>query len=419
MVSGFEFDEMDMISSMHVHEDQMKKTYKPAELIKDLKLIIPKNIIEIFNQELEKNNLFIDNDETKMEIIAGLIKGNIIIQGPPGTGKTAIAKVICNTFNTLPVIETAIDDWTTYDTIGGFFPDVKDGQQYITGHNGKIVQSVVKCCDTILRRERSRLTEKEKENMQQATWLILDELNRAEIDKVFGEMFTVLGSGDFFENRKLELAFQSINKKELYIPNRYRIIGLMNNSDKNYVYDLSQALSRRFSFITLMPPKVENMPKELEVIKNSLSLRIKSKIDSIGNKKLKDELFEEIINDPVFVDIEKILIDILLHVRYSFAMKDESNTNGYLGANIGTALIKDIYETIVIRLILMDYIEKDTEDKKEIAEAVVDGAIASNLISQIDSQEWDKKKEFVEFFKNNEEWKKFKITIDELNNMSL
>ena len=36
MVSGFEFDEMDMISSMHVHEDQMKKTYKPAELIKDL-----------------------------------------------------------------------------------------------------------------------------------------------------------------------------------------------------------------------------------------------------------------------------------------------------------------------------------------------------------------------------------------------
>lgn len=415
----FDLDGTDMTLSMHLHEGEMELTYKPAEAIKDLKLIIPKDVLELFNQKLEENDLFIDDEETKMEIIAGLIKGNIIIQGPPGTGKTAISKVICDTFNTIPTIETAIDDWTTYDTIGGFFPDVKDGQQYITGHNGKIVQSIVKCCDTILRRERSGLTDEEKEDKEQATWLILDELNRAEIDKVFGDMFTILGSGDSFGNRKLNLSFQEAGKKELYIPNRYRIIGLMNNADKNYVYDLSQALSRRFSFITLMPPKADKMPKELEIIKKSLSSRIETKIEAIGDNKITEELVEKIFEDSVFKDVEKYLIDILCHVRYSHDISDENKTEAYLGANIGTALIKDIYETIVIRLILTDYDSKDDASKRTLAESVIDGAIASNLISQIDSQTWDKKKEFVQFFKSEDAWKIFKTTINGLNNMSL
>lgn len=415
----FDLDGTDMTLSMHMHEGEMDLTYKPAETIKDLKLIIPKGVLELFNKKLEENNLFIDDDETKMEIIAGLIKGNIIIQGPPGTGKTAISKVICDTFNTIPTIETAIDDWTTYDTIGGFFPDVKDGQQYIIGHNGKIVQSIVKCCDTILRRERSGLSDEEKAKKEQATWLVLDELNRAEIDKVFGDMFTILGSGDSFGNRVLNLSFQATGKKELYVPNRYRIIGLMNNADKNYVYDLSQALSRRFSFITLMPPKADKMPKELEVIKHSLVQRIVSKVDSIDEQEITDELIENLIKDPVFEEVEKKLIDVISHVRYSCAALDENNTEGYLGANIGTALIKDMYEVIVIRLIMMDYGAKDDTNKKLLAESIVDGAIASNLISQIDSQVWDKRKQFVEFFNKNEEWNVFKTTIAGLNNLAL
>ena len=415
----FDLDGTDMTLSMHMHEDEMGLTYKPSETIKDLKLIIPKDVLELFNKKLEENNLFIDDDEAKMEIIAGLIKGNIIIQGPPGTGKTAISKVICDTFNTIPTIETAIDDWTTYDTIGGFFPDVKDGQQYITGHNGKIVQSIVKCCDTILRRERSGLSNEEKAEKEQATWLVIDELNRAEIDKVFGDMFTILGSGDSFGNRVLNLSFQATGKKEIYVPNRYRIIGLMNNADKNYVYDLSQALSRRFSFITLMPPKADKMPKELEVIKHSLVQRIVSKVDSIGEQEITDELIENLLKDPVFEEVEKKLIDVISHVRYSCDALDENNKEGYLGANIGTALIKDMYEVIVIRLIMMDYGAKDETNKKLLAESIVDGAIASNLISQIDSQGWDKRKQFVEFFKKNEEWNVFKTTIAGLNNLAL
>lgn len=70
---------------------------------------------------------------------------------------------------------------------------------------------------------------------KQASWLVVDELNRSEIDKVFGDLFTVFGSDDL-DKRKLPLWFENDpNKQLLYVPRRYRIIGLMNNVDKNYV----------------------------------------------------------------------------------------------------------------------------------------------------------------------------------------
>lgn len=407
-----------LISAQHLHEGEMELTYEPAERIKNEKLVIGGDILDVFKQNLSDNDLYIDDDEVILEIIVGIIKGNIIIQGPPGTGKTAISKVICDTFNVESIVETAIDDWTTYDTIGGFFPDVKDGQQYVTGRNGRIVQSIVKCCETIIRRERSGLIEEEKAGKKQASWLIIDELNRAEIDKVFGDMFTILGSGDSLGERKLKLDFQENGKKELYVPNRYRIIGLMNNVDKNYVYDLSQALSRRFSFVTLMPPKEESMPKELEVIKGSLHKRIMSKIEKFGDTTIDEQLINEsILKDELFVKYEKDLIDILKHVRY--AEGTEGPDEAFLGAEIGTAIVKDLYEAIVVRLIVMNYMSKNTVEKEVLVKKVIDGAIATNLLSQIDSQNYDKKQNFVNFFKEKREWEWCETTIRGLINLSL
>ena len=173
-------DRETLINEHFIFESKMETTYTPSFEIQDQKLEVPPDIFEIFKSNLANEKIFLDDDNLIREIITGLIRGNIILQGPPGTGKTTIAKIICDTFNIKPIFRTAIDDWTTYDTIGGYFPSVdENGNEIIVGKNGKIIDSVVECCNTILEREYGDYTLEEKIEKEQASWLIIDELNRA------------------------------------------------------------------------------------------------------------------------------------------------------------------------------------------------------------------------------------------------
>ena len=58
----------------------------------------------------------------------------------------------------------------------------------------------------------------------------------------------------------------------------------MNNVDKNFVYDLSQATTRRFQFISIMPPK--DMEKEIKCIKEDLFKRVKNKLSLFNQRKI-------------------------------------------------------------------------------------------------------------------------------------
>lgn len=401
------------IRELTLLEEKMISSYKPAEEIKDNKLIVPADVIKLFREKLDEHNLFIENDDVLVEIVTGVIKGNVILQGPPGTGKTAISKVICETFNTIPITITAIDDWTTYDTIGGLFPMAQNGREVIVGRNGQIVESIVECCNTIIDRE-IKTEESSRDGKEQAAWLIIDELNRAEIDKVFGDLFTVLGSSDSQANKRINLWFhENPDKQHLVVPNRYRIIGLMNNVDKNYVYDLSQALSRRFTFVTIQPPSIGVVDKELEVVKNSLPKRIISKMNEIGGKTIDEDVITKIMDDTEFAKYEAILVKLLKHVRYENG-ENEGDTNGYLGLQLGTAQIKDLYETIIIHLLVTDYLNE--ANKEAIIKKVFDNSFAANIVSQIAGHSYDKKCDFIDYFveENEYEWmSKTKLLLEE------
>ena len=386
----------DVINSSILREEKMKLSYKPAADVKDCKLEISEDIISIFKETLLEKDLYIDNDDVLTEIVTGVIKGNIILQGPPGTGKTAISNVICEVFNVDSMTITAIDDWTTYDTIGGYFPKAENGKEVIVGRNGQITDSIVKCCDTIIDRE-IKTEETARENKRQASWLIIDELNRAEIDKVFGDLFTVMGSGDNHNDKSLNLWFhENEDKQQLVIPNRYRIIGLMNSVDKNYVYDLSQALSRRFTFITILPPNIKAMPEELKVVKGSLANRIISKVEVIGDRIIKEEDVKRLLSDSQFLRYEDTLITLLQHIRYDAGEDASSNSDEYLGLQLGTAQIKDLYETILINMLLVDY--ENSTDKDGCIKTIFDNAFASNIVSQVAGHTYDKKCKFIDYF---------------------
>lgn len=362
--------------------EKYDETYIATKHVQDYSLEIPEKIVEKLNKEVQKKGLFFDNDNLMKDIATGLIRGNIILQGPPGTGKTTLAEIISNVFNVDYEIVTAMSDWTTYDTIGGLQPDVdEEGNEIITGKNGRIVDSIIGCCNTILQKEKYDYD-------KQASWLFIDELNRSEIDKVFGDLFTVFGSSSL-QDKKIPLWFEKDpNKAMLYVPQRYRIIGMMNNIDKNYVYDLSHGLARRFTFINVLPPTEGNFETEVknikEIIKNNLNVRFKNNSGLTINNSYIDKVYEK----SEFKNLEIKLNNFIKDIRY-----DGENR---LNLQFGTAQIIDLYENIIIRLILDDYLNLDSSQVENVTKEAFDSSIVSRLVPQMEGYDYRRLKDFNE-----------------------
>jgi 5-methylcytosine-specific restriction enzyme B len=365
-----------------VFPDSYEETYLATKHISDIKLNISNDVFHELKRKIDEKGLYFGDDSVLRNIIAGIIKGNIVLQGPPGTGKTTLAKIICEVFGVSYTEATANSDWTTYDSIGGLQPAANDeGKEVIEGKNGYVVSSVLKCCDLIVKNEND-------DCVIQGNWLILDELNRCEIDKVFGDLFTALGSDATGAEKIINLWYQKDeNKKMIYIPNRYRIIGAMNNVDKNFVNDISQGLSRRFTFIDILPPEEKYFQTETQNAKKLARKRVIDKVEAFGKAIINDEYLEELDGIESLNEIESNMLELIKRIRYSHH-DDES----YLGLQIGTAQIIDLYESIYITLIVSDIENEDA--KGDILKDIVDSAISSRIIPQLDGYDFNKLAQF-------------------------
>lgn len=197
-----------------------------------------------------QDGLVFDNLDILLDQIQTALRNgkHIILTGPPGTGKSKLASKVCEIYNTEPMMVTASSNWSTFETIGGYRPD-RNGNLYF--HEGIFL-------DSIRDKQTNRTANK---------WLIIDEINRADIDKAFGPLFSVL-AGD-----EVTLPFQSENGKSILlkpqgdlesvetdkhiytVPKDWRIIATMNTLDKASLYEMSYAFMRRFAFIPVGIPK--------------------------------------------------------------------------------------------------------------------------------------------------------------------
>lgn len=176
------------------------------------------------------------------QMTAALNAGNhLILIGPPGTGKTTMAQDIsrlahdtgCNRGYTAV---TATADWTTFDTVGGYMPESDNQLVFSEG--------------IVLRAIRAQ------------KWLIIDEINRADIDKAFGELFTVLSGqpvtlpylSGHQPIRILPAGYPSQSEQDYVIPPTWRVIGTMNVYDKASLFEMSYAFMRRFAFVDIGIP---------------------------------------------------------------------------------------------------------------------------------------------------------------------
>ncbi|MEG5028404.1 AAA family ATPase [Microcoleus sp. AT8-B1] len=161
-------------------------------------------------------------------------KGQTIIQGPPGTGKTFIAEKLAkhligggDGFSDIIQFHPA---YTYEDFIEGLRPINK---------NGRLTYSIVP--------GRFREFCEKAEPYEDTCVLIIDEINRANLSQVFGELMYLL---DDRQDTKRSITLAS--GIPFKIPKNVRIIGTMNTADRSIAL-VDNALRRRFAFIPLYP----------------------------------------------------------------------------------------------------------------------------------------------------------------------
>lgn len=169
-------------------------------------------------------------------------KKNIILQGPSGVGKTFIAKRICyfhqgNRDNS-NIEMVQFHEYYTYEEFVRGYRRGKNGEDYIK--NG-IFYDFIKKAQTY---------------PEHKHYFIIDEINRGNLNKIFGELTMLIENNKRGKENSIKLLYSECDES-FYIPENVYIIGTLNTSD-NTLKDISYPLRRRFGFIDI-DPVFENM----------------------------------------------------------------------------------------------------------------------------------------------------------------
>jgi MoxR-like ATPase len=181
-------------------------------------------------------------DDDVLERTASALRSgkHVLFVGSPGTGKTELAHAVvaaateagyCRNAH----VATACADWTSFDTIGGYTFGREGSLRF---RSGALLRAI-----------------------EQHQWLIIDEINRADVDRAFGELMTVLSNRTADTNFELDDG-RVVRVGPLWdathrVPPSFRVLATMNTWDKTSLFRLSYAVQRRFALVEVGVPKDE------------------------------------------------------------------------------------------------------------------------------------------------------------------
>lgn len=184
-------------------------------------------------EDLSRSLHFDDAGKAWLEETVDLLqrRRQLILQGPPGTGKTYIARRLADFVAAGgPVLLTQFHPGTSYeDFIQGLRPDPEDPSRFIV-KDGPFLGA-------------ARIAQ---ENPETTVVMVIDEINRANIPAVFGELYFLLE----YRDQEITLNYGGTTS----LPSNLLVIGTMNTADRS-ITALDAALRRRFFIRDLRPGK--------------------------------------------------------------------------------------------------------------------------------------------------------------------
>ena len=185
---------------------------------------IDKFLEEVYINEKDYNTL--------VELVKN--KKNLIVQGAPGVGKTFMAKRLAYSMMGVKDVDRVMmvqfhQSYSYEDFVMGYRPS-KEGFELRHGTFYKFCKEA-------------------QEDDENDYFFIIDEINRGNLSKIFGELFMLIENDKRGEKNKIQLLYSD---ESFFIPKNVHIIGLMNTADRSLAM-IDYALRRRFAFFDLKP----------------------------------------------------------------------------------------------------------------------------------------------------------------------